>query len=435
MENKLSVQPYKGTRDFYPQDMHYRNWYFKVVRSVIESYGFEEYHTPLLESYDIYAAKSGEEIAGEQLFVFEDKKNRKVAIRPEMTPSAARMVAAKMESLTPPLRWYSVANFMRYEKPQKGRLREHWQVNVDIFGADVIEADLEIISVIVDILKAFGADHTCFKIKLNNRRFFNDVLKYIFKIKDESVRLVSKAVDKKTKIPDDKYKEWLKEIGLTQENIILLQKIFSSTFEEIVKIMNTDSDGTRELNELFCLLKETGLDKYCEFDFSIVRGFDYYTGTVFEVYDTSPENKRSLFGGGRYDDLVGMFKDLALSGIGFGLGDVTFQHFLEIHSLIPEQLNIKPLVLITRFQDVPLKEYFKISSLLRENNIRNFIYFSPEDKLGKQLKFAEKKGASLAIVLGADELAEKEISIKDLKNRKQIKIRQDELISKLKEFL
>jgi histidyl-tRNA synthetase len=143
-KGKLSVQSYKGTRDFYPEDMVFRNWYFSTVRHVVESYGYEEYHTPLLEAYDIYAAKSGDEVANEQLYLFKDKGGRKVAIRPEMTPSVARMVAARLESLTLPLRWYSIANFLRYEKPQKGRLREHWQVNVDIFGSDDIEADCEI---------------------------------------------------------------------------------------------------------------------------------------------------------------------------------------------------------------------------------------------------------------------------------------------------
>ena len=251
----LPVRSYKGTRDFYPTDMCFRNWYFSLVRKAVESFGYEEYHTPLLESYDMYAAKSGDEVANEQLYLFTDKGGRKVAIRPEMTPSVARLVAAHLDELIFPLRWYSIANFMRYEKPQKGRLREHWQVNVDIFGADEIEAELEIISIIIEIMGAFRADKNMFRIKINNRKFFNDVLTEVLQVNKDDVKAISKVVDKKSKMDPGKYNDWLKEIGLTQEKIGLLNKIFSSSFAEIVQMIHIDSKGARELYELFRLLK------------------------------------------------------------------------------------------------------------------------------------------------------------------------------------
>jgi histidyl-tRNA synthetase len=383
----------------------------------------------------MYAAKSGEEVANEQLYLFSDKGGRKVAIRPEMTPSVARLVAARLDTLAFPLRWYSIANFMRYEKPQKGRLREHWQVNVDIFGADEIDAELEIMSIIVDIMRTFNADKSMFKIKINNRKFFNDVLIDILEVKDKDVKMISKVVDKKAKMDPEKYAAWLGDIGLSREKIDKLETIFSSHFSEIVQMMNVDSRGARELYELFRLLKEAGLEDYYEFDFSIVRGFDYYTGTVFEVFDTSPGNKRSLFGGGRYDNLVSMYKDRNITGIGFGLGDVTFQHFLEGHDLVPESIYTSPKVLITRFLEVPVHEYLSCTQVLRAEKISTVLYFSGDDKLGKQLKFAQRKGFTLVLIMGVDELKENKITLKHMDSKKQVTIDRDKLVEKVKEYL
>ena len=176
MANNLSTQPYKGTRDFYPEDMRLRNWFFGKIRNALELAAFDEYNGPMLESFDIYAAKSGIEIVNEQTYNFTDRGGRHLAVRPEMTPTVARMVAGKMGELNFPLKWFSIPNLYRYERPQRGRLREHWQVNVDIFGCDTFEADLEVISTAVSLLKAFNADSSMFKVHINNRRFFNDVI-------------------------------------------------------------------------------------------------------------------------------------------------------------------------------------------------------------------------------------------------------------------
>jgi len=431
----LPVKSYKGTRDFYPEDMCYRNWYFSRVRRVVESFGYEEYHTPLLESYDIYAAKSGEEVANKQLYLFEDKGGRRVAIRPEMTPSVARLVAARMNELTYPLRWYSIANFMRYEKPQKGRLKEHWQVNVDIFGTDSITAELEILSVICEIMNIFHADSSMFRIKINNRKFFADVLTDILKVRNEEVKTISKIIDKKAKIEPEKYNEWLVDTGLTQNTINLLDKIFSLDLSGIIQMLDKESEGANELAELFNLIKQTGLDNVCEFDFSIVRGFDYYTGTVFEVYDTSPENTRSLFGGGRYDNLVSLFRDRNISGIGFGLGDVTFEYFLKGNNLVPDEIYTTPQVLITRFEGVSVSEYFSLAKDLRTEQIRASLYFSDQDKLGKQIKYAERKGFSVIIILGEDEIKENKVTMKHLDSKTQMTVDRDQLVQKVKEIL
>ena len=194
MSEKLSTQPYKGTRDFYPAEMRLRNWFFGVIRDVLEKSAFDEYNGPMLESLELYAAKSGEEIANEQTYNFTDRGERRLAIRPEMTPTVARMVAGKMGELNFPLKWFSIPNMYRYERPQRGRLREFWQINVDIFGCDTYEADLECISSAIDILKAYGADESMFTVHINNRRFFNDVIAAIAGTDAEGSRKISKVI-------------------------------------------------------------------------------------------------------------------------------------------------------------------------------------------------------------------------------------------------
>ncbi len=431
----LSVNNYKGTRDFYPDDMLYRNWFFSRVKAAVEGFGFEEYNAPLLESFEVYAAKSGEEIAGEQLYTFTDKGDRKLAIRPEMTPSVARMVAAKLDSLVFPLRWFSIANFMRYEKPQKGRLREHWQVNVDIFGSGRMECELEIFTVVSGIMKAFGADKSMFRIRVNNRKFFNDVITQVIRAESAQVKLISKAVDKRAKISKESYDAWLSELGISAEQVRLLDEVFASSYEELKAKLTDSSEGASELDSLFALLDQAGLRGLCEFDFSIVRGFDYYTGTVFEVYDTSTENRRSLFGGGRYDNLVNLFRDNAVSGIGFGLGDVTFEHFLTIHGLVPESIFESPKAYITRFGDVPISEYCAIAEELRSAGVAASLHLSGEDKLGKQVGLAEKKRYPAVVIAGADEIAKGTVAVKHLSSKRQFEWKRSELPAKMKALL
>ena len=197
---KISTQPYKGTRDFYPEDMKIRNWFFGVIRESLERASFEEYNAPMLESLELYIAKSGEELAKEQTYNFTDRGGRMLAIRPEMTPSVARMVAAKAGELNYPLKWYSIPNMYRYERPQRGRLREFWQLNVDIFGCDGFEADYDVIESAIEMLRGFGADETMFRVHINNRRFFNDVIAAIAGTDAEGARRISKVVDRKGKV-------------------------------------------------------------------------------------------------------------------------------------------------------------------------------------------------------------------------------------------
>lgn len=412
-KNLLSVQPYKGTRDFYPEEMDVRNWFFGIIKETLKKFNYREYGGPMLESYDLYVAKSGEEIVNEQTYHFEDNGGRMLAIRPEMTPTVARMVAAKLGSLNMPLRWFSIPNLYRYEKPQRGRLREHWQVNVDMFGSDAIETDLELLMVASELLKSFGADETMFTIKINNRRFYNDLFETYLGLDKEGARKVSKAIDKKHKMSEESFLEYLAELGLNKEQIEKLNSFFKLSLDEMIDLC-PESHGAKELKELFALINEAGMSEFCEFDFSIIRGLDYYTGTVFEVYDNDVNNNRAMFGGGRYDNLVNLFVENSnVSGVGFGFGDVTLENFLVSHNLIPEMKSSMPEVLITRFPEIPYVEYLKISKLLRENNIAVTIY-TDNKKLSKQMKYAADEKYDYAIILGEDEIKAGTVVLKDL---------------------
>ncbi|HEY9584096.1 MAG TPA: ATP phosphoribosyltransferase regulatory subunit [Candidatus Paceibacterota bacterium] len=307
----LSTEPYKGVRDFYPEDMAVQNYIFSVWREVAEKSGYAEYSASILEPAELYRSKGSDEIVNDQMYVFKDKGDREVALRPEMTPSLARMIAAKRKGLKFPLRWYSIPNVFRYERPQRGRKREHWQLNCDLMGIAGIEAEVEIIKLTYDIMKAFGAKEEHFEIRINSRKLLQEA--YVPILKDPTKpEMLFRLMDKKEKMEKDDFEsEW--------------QKIFTGPFKEIKAIDNP------RLTEIIQKLDKQGIK--LKFDSSITRGFDYYTDMVFEVFDTNPENKRSLFGGGRYDNLLEMFGVEPVPTVGFGMGDVTIRDFLETHNL------------------------------------------------------------------------------------------------------
>ena len=426
-KEQISTQPYKGTRDFYPKEMRVRNWFFGEVKNILEKFTYEEYNGPTLEALELYTSKSGNELANEQTYNFVDRGGRKLAIRPEMTPTVARMVAGKIGELTMPLRWFSIPNLYRYERPQRGRLREHWQVNVDMFGCKTIEADFEILNIAVALLNNFGADESMFKIKVNNRKFFNDVLKEQLQLSTDDILKVSKVIDRKTKVPKEVYEEYLKEIGLNNEKVELLNSLFQMKVEEIVKLCPT-SEGSKEIGDLFELISNSELKDYCKFDFSIIRGLDYYTGTVFEVFDEAPENNRAMFGGGRYDNLIDLFVNNAnVSGVGFGFGDVTLENFLQTHNLIPEVLDKKDKVLITRFSEIPYIEYIKLAKELRDAGIATSIYMENK-KLTKQIEYANKEGYTHIVVFGQNEMDNNQVVVKNINTRESSTVNREDWV-------
>ena len=430
MAEKLSMQPYKGTRDFYPQEMKLRNWFFGVIRRELENAAFDEYNGPMLESLDIYAAKSGEEIATKQTYNFMDRGDRHLAIRPEMTPTVARMVAAKMGELSFPLKWFSIPNMYRYEATQRGRLREFWQLNVDIFGCNTYEADLEVITSAIRIMCAYGADETMFTVRINNRRFFNDVVAAITGKDAEGSRQVSKVIDRKNKVTRESYEKDLTALGLTAEQIAQIDALYTMSVEEATALC-PESQGSQELLSLFAALRKMDLDKYCIFDFGIIRGLDYYTGTVFEVFDNAPENNRAMFGGGRYDNLVDLFvKNARISGVGYGMGDVTLENFLVTHNLVPAAFGSPVKVLVTRFDDVPYEAYTSLVEKLRDAGIVSSVYLG-QKKFGKQLEYAVKGEYSHAVIMGGDEYARGVVRLKNLNTREEKELAIDDLISEL----
>ena len=426
MDVKLSVNPYKGTRDFYPRDMKLRNWFFGKIRRTLESACFDEYDGPMLESLDLYAAKSGEELAREQTYNFTDRGGRDLAIRPEMTPTVARMVAAKMGELNYPLKWFCISNMYRYERPQRGRLREFWQLNVDIFGCDTFEADLDVMQSAIGVLRAYGADESMFKVHINNRRFFNDVIAAICGTDAEGSKKVSKVVDRKNKITREAYEAAMEELGLSEEQIERIDALYTMGVKEATALC-PESTGAKELLALFEALEKTGLDKYCTFDFGIIRGLDYYTGTVFEVFDLAPENNRAMFGGGRYDNLVGLFvKNAKISGVGYGMGDVTLENFLVTHNLVPDLDNEGTKVLVTRFDDVPYEKYTALVDDLREAGITAALYLGSK-KFGKQIDYAVKDHYSHVVIMGGSELESGVVKVKNLATREENTVAMTEL--------
>lgn len=417
-ENKLSTQPYKGSRDFYPEDMRIREYIFNTWKRVCERYGYEMYDGPFLESSEIYEAKSGEEIVKEELYSFVDKGNRKVAIRPEMTPTLARMVAGKYKELARPIRWFSIPNLWRYEKPQRGRLREHFQLNVDTFGTTGIEADFEIISLLIGILLEFGAKEGMFEVRINNRKLMEDLYEKVGIEKSKYLR-IGKIIDKKLKLSVADFKKTLGE-NISEQQVNTLCQYLDNPLE-VLNVLGDTSQGAKEVKALFKLLEYSKLDKYIKHDITLMRGFDYYTGNVFELFDINPINSRSLGGGGRYDDLVELFIDEKIPGVGFGMGDVTMKDFLTTWNLLPTTESDCEYLITVWPGDT--ENYFKaslnVANTLRDRKKNTQLWLEKNTKVDKQLKYADRKGTKYAVIIGESEIKDKSITIKNLKSGKQ----------------
>ncbi|TGK61906.1 histidine--tRNA ligase [Leptospira wolffii] len=430
----LPTAPYKGTRDFYPDEMALRSWMFSVMREVVQSFGYQEYDGPILESFELYQAKSGEEIVQRQLYDFVDKGERHVAIRPEMTPTLARMVAGQVRNLAKPIRWFSIPNLWRYEQPGKGRLREHWQLNVDLFGVNSYRAEVEILLIADSILKKFGAPKGSYQIKVSHRGILDSFLGKSLGLASEKSQAISKVLDKKAKISREEFeKELLPLLSEPKSQLPLIYEYLESNLETVEKIQGIDPNSLSFLRKLFSDLASLGIRDQIQFDPSIIRGFDYYTGCIFEVFDTNPENRRSLYGGGRYDNLIGLFSNDQLSGIGFGLGDVTFKNFLEGHGLIPD-LKQKKAVLVPILDESLFTEVLKLADELRAAGIGAETMLEAA-KLGKQIQTAEKKGYRFVIFLGESESAENKVQLKDLVSGEQSLVSRNELVSVLRKSL
>lgn len=410
----LPTQPYKGARDFYPQDKRLQKYMFSTLRRVLERYGYEEYDAPILEPLDLYLAKTGEEIVNEQTYTFEDRGGRRVAIRPEMTPSVSRMVAAQRQELGYPLRWYSIPNLWRYERPQRGRLREHWQLNVDIFGSDNILAEAELIQVADNIFKNFGATHDMYTIRLNSRKLMDFIMKDYLKLDSVQTQSVSKLIDRMHKIPIQEFEAEVealctpsqREAGVSNKLIGLLKIKQLHHLPEVIR----KHESAQDIKRLMDILDDARVPNVV-FDITIMRGFDYYTGIVFEIFDNDPDNNRSMMGGGRYDGLVGLFGVEPVPTVGFGWGDVTLQNFLEGHDLLPN-LRSDTDVYVVLIGEVYEKAQRVIQDL-RSMGANVAVDFSGR-KAEKQIRTAVKKGIHYAVFIGENELREELYEIRNL---------------------
>jgi len=410
--NKANLQPLKGFRDFYPDQMRFRNFLFGKMRQVSQLFGYEEYEGPTLEPIDIYTAKTDEELVKNQTFTLKDKNDNLLAMRPELTPTLARMVAAKQNELNFPLRWFSIGPRWRYEQPQKGRFREFWQWDLDLIGENSLKADAEVINIAAELLKSLGLTSSQVVIKINNRRLLETELEKVG-LKKEQITLVYKIIDKKEKMKADEWEKYLKE-NIDQESAEKIKAI----------LRKKDFGDFSELSKLFALLKKTEVADYVEFDPTIVRGLDYYTGTVFEARDVDGEF-RTIIGGGRYDNLVSLFGGQKIFSVGFAAGDAVLEEVLRKFNLLPNLKENKK-ILVTVFDESLAEKSAELSQQLRKARLANEIYFTPE-KLDKQIKYADKKGIRYVVILGPDEVKKNEVTIKDLSTGRQSTIALDKI--------
>ena len=427
---KLGTEPYKGVRDFYPEDMFIQNHIQAIWRKTAESYGYEEFGASILEPSELYRSKTSEEIVNEQTYSFLDRGDREVTLRPEMTPTIARMVAAKKQELIFPLRWFSIPNLFRYEKPQRGRLREHWQFNADIFGADGKESDLEIISLARQTLLNFGAKENDFEIKINNRKIMSYILRSIFELDEDNARRVSRLIDKKEKMSDKEFSDEAQNIfgARTSQFIHVLESKDLDTVTMNIRKGDEEIVGIVEIRELLEALKEMGVTN-AFFSPTLMRGFDYYTGMVFEIYDKDSANKRALFGGGRYDDLLTVFGEERIRAAGFGMGDVTARDFIETHGLLPEYAPAcdSYIASIGQEQKGPIRS---LSEDLRQKGLRVVSDVS-DKRIQDKLKKADRKKYPFVLIVGADEVKTGKYKIKNMKTGEEIECRNEEIADKL----
>ncbi len=414
----LSKTPYRGTRDFFPQDMRLRNYIFAKMSEVSEVYSYEPYDGPLLEEVSLYLAKSGEELINEQIYSFMDRGERHVAIRPEMTPTVARMVAQIHREVPKPLRWYAIPNLMRYEKPQKGRLREFWQYNADIFGAG-IHGEVEIIQLCISILKSFGANSTHFDVHLNDRRIVDLIFKEFIKLDSEATHKLYKLVDRKNKMDADKFSAEVRVITQDETKAQIFEEYANLTMVEALKtFVSKFTEANQDFFQFYDNLKALGFAEYLVYDPSVVRGLDYYTGVVFEIFDKHPDNRRAVAGGGAYANLLQIFNEQPLEGVGVGLGEVPLTEFLKAHNLLPDVSRAQIDYLVSYIDQEGEALAMKVAAELRAHHKKTELLFGAQ-KPKKVFTSAEKKETSFVVFIGLDEAQNNQVKVKNLKTREE----------------
>ena len=413
----------RGTRDFYPEDMRLRNWLFDNFTYASLLHGFEEYDSPILEHEELYTRKQGEDIV-KQLYNFEDKGSRKVSLRPEMTPSLARMVMSRAGVLPMPIKWFSIPQCWRYERTQKGRGREHYQWNVDVWGTNEISADAELFSVIVTFLESVGLTENDVVIRVSSRKVLEEVLGSLG-IEGDLFAQTCVIVDKMDKLSSDAINEQLSGLGHSKEVISTIQSTLGiNSLKSLKNTLKKDSEALNELQTLFEAIESYGISDWVEFDGSIVRGLAYYTGCVFEVNDR--EGKfRAICGGGRYDKLLSTLGGKDLPATGFGFGDMVIMELLADKDLLPELLSGVEDVVISLSSDLR-NVAVKVASVLRSSD-RLVDLVLDDKKMKWAFKHAERIGATRIVIVGKEEWSRQKIKIKDLETGEETELSIEDL--------
>jgi histidyl-tRNA synthetase len=418
-----TIQPVRGTRDFYPEDMSYRQWLYGKIRSVSEGFGYQEYDGPFLERLELYAAKSGDELVKEQSYVFPDRSGEMITLRPELTLSLARMVAQKGKALLLPLRWWSFGPFWRYERTQKGRSREFFQWNIDLIGVDTPQADAEMVAIAASLFREVGLSPDQIRLKLNNRQLAEERLKQLG-IGPEQRDLAFHFIDRREKMAENDWRQYILENGMN-----------ATQYDALVGYL-ADSDAWQaspDLAECIRACETLGVRDYVEYDPSVIRGLDYYTGTVYEARDALGHH-RSILGGGRYDNLVADVGGDRIPGTGFAMGDVVFSLVLEENGVRPElQLNPSD-VFVTTFNEDTATASLELSAELRRAGFSVEWYPEPV-RMARQFKYADRQGIPVAVVLGPDEIEHGEVAIKDLRSGGQQSVAHAETVESIRKLL
>ncbi|SFQ37481.1 histidyl-tRNA synthetase [Amycolatopsis rubida] len=392
--------------------MSVRTQVFGHLYDVLERYGYLRYDGPILEQAEVYERKSGQEIADQQLYTLTTRGGERLALRPEMTPSVARMIAGHAKSLSFPVRWYSHPNCHRYERPQRGRVREHWQINADIFGSESANCEIEMFELIHDLMGSLGATPDMFAVRVNDRNLLSSALTDVVGISPDHLAQVFALVDRWEKTSAEEHAASAAEIGLSDKQYEKLAETLSAgpaLLDELPAEVKAGSNLVKVLSSSAASL--------VRYEPLIVRGLAYYTSTVFEVFDTSPQNRRALFGGGRYSNLASMFTKEQISGIGFGMGDVTLMDFLDTHGLAPQPRSEVDVAVIPVTEDLadPARD---VATVLRKAGLRTSTPLELR-KLGKELTRADKAGAVAVVIVGEEDWAAGRVTVRSLATREQ----------------
>jgi len=427
----MQTKALPGFRDFYPDDLALRAHIFRTWRTVATRYGFEEYDGPPLEPLDLYTAKSGDEIVG-QLYTFTDKGDRQVALRPEMTPTLARMVGAQAGKLRKPIRWFSIPQLFRYERQQRGRLREHFQFNCDLIGEAGSLADAEIIALAIDVVRAFGLTSKDLRVRLSDRQLLNQLLQS-FDLTEAQVSAIYHWLDKQGRSASAGNLQRLQELKVDPDIIAFLGA--ACEVKDIGKLKRVLAKkpaldlSVHHLEEVLDALSARGLAEFVEIDLGVVRGLAYYTGTVFEVFD-SGRTLRAICGGGRYDNLLDAVGGVGLPAVGFGMGDVVLGELLKDKGLTPSDVSsIDVFLAFITQEDLP--HVLALAQRLRDADLRVEYALSPQ-AVGKQLKLADSRNARIALVVGPDERARGEVVLKDLRSGSQESVSLNSIVHTIK---